>query len=677
MAQAVDTLFVVSSPETAREIAGIIRWAGFDALWLQVGTLRAFMSNLEIQDWDLIICEDRLRDFEAVDVVGEAKRRQPAIPVVVLVSERVSHRRIIELHAAGVSGFAHTGEAEELMDAIRGALAASEMARKRDKAEEESVKYRTYLEDLVTTRTEDLRKVNRKLMAEIDLHRATVKALRASEEAFRAVAETAPDITARFDRGFRYLYINPAIERVSGIHRADFLGKTSREIGVPEEVARSLEKEIKEVFSTGSVGSTYLDFPRPGGHRTYHIRLAPEFSRSEEVESVVAVGRDITEARSAEAALRRSEASFRALSENAPCIILRLGEDLKIVHANPASQEVTGRDASSLQGLRFDEVGLPERPAELLVSMFLQTFRTGRRGHVKTTIDLEGRARAFEVLMVPERSEEGRVETVLAIAYDITEAEKAREVLARDKAEFQKIVEKRTAELIATQMELVEAKRLSDIGTLAATVAHELRNPLAVIQSAVYNIKRKCSDTGLGRHVGSIERKIAESDQIISNLLNYSRLKQPQPEETSISALLDEHLKAAKGRYPEHKVEIIKQMDGVGRLLLRIDRRQMGEVFANVLNNAYDALPDGGGRITVSAQVDEAAGKVSVSFSDNGKGMSETELRRAQDPFFTTKSKGTGLGLAICRDIVRLHGGSLDIKSSPGMGTTVKIILPS
>lgn len=433
----------------------------------------------------------------------------------------------------------------------RSKVRGDNLSESRRLAEKELAEYSAYLEDLVTRRTEDLQKANSKLEAEVALHRATVEALRRSETGFKAIAETAPDIIARFDRSFRHLYVNPAVERFTGLSQKDFLGKTNRQLGMSEDLCDLWENLILDVFQTGKVREAYFDFPSPQGLRTLHMRLAPELSSSEEVASVVSVARDVTDAK------------------------------------------------------------------------------------------------------------------------------RARELLQRNKAEVEELVEERTAELLNTQLELAHAQRLSDIGTLAATVAHELRNPLAVIQTAVYNVRKKRSNHSIDKHLASIEKKIAESNQIISNLLNYARLKKPQLKETDISHIIEERLAAARDRFARRKIKVRKRIDAwMRKERLEVDARQMGEVFANIINNAYDAFEDSEGVITVTAQKDDTRDRVLISFTDDGVGMTEADLERSMDPFFTTKSKGTGLGLTICRDIVRLHGGDVAIDSLAGRGTTVTITLP-
>jgi len=223
-------------------------------------------------------------------------------------------------------------------------------------------------------------------------------------------------------------------------------------------------------------------------------------------------------------------------------------------------------------------------------------------------------------------------------------------------------------------LDLAQSKRLSDIGTLAATVAHELRNPLAAINIAMQNIRRKKQDLPIDKHLDSIEKKVLESDQIISNLLFCSRLKTPHYDVVNISDVLDECIETIKKRNSNRKFKLIKKM-GRPDVTIDADPLLMRELFSNILNNAFDATSEKNGLITVGLEIDESA-LLGIYFNDNGIGIPEEDLKRIQEPFFTTKAKGTGLGLTVCQQIVMLHNGEFNIKSDVGIGTTATVSLP-
>ena len=227
--------------------------------------------------------------------------------------------------------------------------------------------------------------------------------------------------------------------------------------------------------------------------------------------------------------------------------------------------------------------------------------------------------------------------------------------------------------LTAARIELERAKRLSDIGVLAATVAHELRNPLATIGMAAVNIKRKAKNPDLDKHLANIEKKVFESNQIINNLLFYSRLKPPHYERVGIFGILEECIEAARERFAGG-MDFGGNIAGLREVFVEADAIQIREVLNNLLNNAGDAVQAGGGKIELSGAREN--GFVRIAVKDSGRGMDKETLERVFDPFFTTKAKGTGLGLSVCRQIMDFHGGSIEMKSEPGKGTAANLLLP-
>jgi len=255
------------------------------------------------------------------------------------------------------------------------------------------------------------------------------------------------------------------------------------------------------------------------------------------------------------------------------------------------------------------------------------------------------------------------------------ERKKARDVLERDKETFERLVAERTAELVAVQVELERAKRLSEIGRLAATVAHELRNPLGVIQASIYNLKRKLSDERLEKHISNIEAKITESSQIIDNLLFYTRIKPPNFETVDLRRLLDECRSSAKERFRNQSVTVETRLEPLDGLHIKADPVQLSEIFNNIIVNSYQAFNGGDNRLEIGAKVEDGR-YLEVNIRDNGAGIEASVLKRVFEPFFTAKSKGTGLGLAICQELVGLHNGKIEIESEQGKGTSVTVTLP-
>ncbi|MHB9155856.1 MAG: PAS domain-containing sensor histidine kinase [Endomicrobiales bacterium] len=230
------------------------------------------------------------------------------------------------------------------------------------------------------------------------------------------------------------------------------------------------------------------------------------------------------------------------------------------------------------------------------------------------------------------------------------------------------------SELQKTREELSVARRLSDIGRLASTIAHELRSPLAAIRAAVYNVRRKAGDPALQGHLDTIDKKVMESDQIVKNLLSFSRIKALNYEKIAAVDVLNDCAGLMARKYGKGKIVLKKEWGIKEDFVLEADPVHFGLVVNNLLDNAYQAFPDNEGTITVSAEA--GGGNLVLRVSDTGCGIRAEDLDRIFEPFFTRKSRGIGLGLALCRQIIALHGGSIDVRSREGAGTTVSVSFP-
>jgi PAS domain S-box-containing protein len=287
---------------------------------------------------------------------------------------------------------------------------------------------------------------------------------------------------------------------------------------------------------------------------------------------------------------------------------------------------------------------------------------------------VEGRVKWVREKAFLEFDREGRLLGGFGITQDITERKQAEEALRRDKEALELILSQRTKELMDAHLDLEQAKRLSDIGTLAATVAHELRNPLAAISAAVYNIEKKSGESKIGGNLDSIRRKVVESERIIGNLLFYSRLRPPTYEIIRPYEVIRDSVTEARRETCSRVRVLTDKLESTKDLTMEADGDQVREVLLNLINNAYEAIREEHGTIAVTAhRVGEA---LEIAVQDNGQGIDGQDLDKIYDPFFTTKAKGTGLGLSVCKQIVKLHGGSLAVESKRGAGTKVTVSFP-
>jgi PAS domain S-box-containing protein len=375
-------------------------------------------------------------------------------------------------------------------------------------------------------------------------------------------------------------------------------------------------------------------------------------------------------------ALRESELRFRTIAENAPDAIFRFGRNLRLLYVNPRVADLIGQEPQALMGKTLDVSGMPEEVRERWNEALQSVFTTGK----ERTIDFEypspSGPRYLQATINPESSDEGDIRTVIGIIRDLTDIRRAEEEVRRGRESLQDEVERKTEALVAARLALAESERLRLVGKLAATVAHELRNPLGVISAATYNVRRKRSNVEIDRHLETIDEKIKESALIIENLLNYSRVRPPEPETVDVTRLVEESVLSVQSQFTSTGARIERDLEGLAGVEAELDPAQMGQVISNLLTNACQALPDGSGRVVVRGRADRDADTLVIEIEDEGIGMTEDEAEQAFEPFFTRKARGAGLGLTICREVVSRHGGTVDIRSSTDKGTVVTVRLP-
>lgn len=382
------------------------------------------------------------------------------------------------------------------------------------------------------------------------------------------------------------------------------------------------------------------------------------------------------ELRSSHETIKLLEGKYFKLYDLAPCGYLTMDEKGKIKEANIAAAQILGVNRKFLIKSPFPSF-LTKDSWGIFSSVREKLFESGKRQECELMIRKKGVEFSY-IWFICNISEnkEGEPRILNASMADISAIKGAEEILQRDKDVLERLVKERTTELLNAQEKLLMTKRLSDIGQLASTIAHELRNPLGVIKAAAYNIGRKSKNPELAKHLDNINKKISESDQIIQNLLGYAHLNVPIYEMADIGLVLGECIEDMRERRMGFDVQIDKKMAFENGFFIECDRTQITELFSNILDNSYNALREKKGRIEIRGALDEGGKMLKISFKDDGDGIDEEHIDRVFEPFFSKRTRGIGLGLTICRQIVDLHGGAIDITSKKGAGTTVTISLP-
>lgn len=226
-----------------------------------------------------------------------------------------------------------------------------------------------------------------------------------------------------------------------------------------------------------------------------------------------------------------------------------------------------------------------------------------------------------------------------------------------------------------TEEELRNRERLSSLGMLAAEVAHEVRNPLAVIRMLWHTALRGLQPSeAQTRDLNLIESKLAQMNGILDRVLNLARSADPQIGPVDGSDLMDEVSLLVRTKLSASRIRLTKKIPPRGQMVLRGDRPQLEQAVLNLVLNAVEAMPEGG-ELRLGVQSREE--NVFLSVQDSGRGMPKEIAERLYEPFLSRRPGGTGLGMALVRRTVEAHGGALRVDSQPGKGTRVEIRLPA
>jgi two-component system, NtrC family, sensor kinase len=233
------------------------------------------------------------------------------------------------------------------------------------------------------------------------------------------------------------------------------------------------------------------------------------------------------------------------------------------------------------------------------------------------------------------------------------------------------------ATLKGTQEQLVQKEKLASVGQLAAGVAHEINNPLGsiLLYSDILHKETPRDNTQQKEDLEMIIREATRCKTIVNDLLNFSRQNQVLAQETDLNAVLYDLVEEASKQELYERVEIVTDLDA-GLPPIQADPLQLRQVFLNLMNNAAEAMPDGG-MLTLSSRCQPRDGCVTVAVADTGVGIPPENMSKLFTPFFTTKpiGKGTGLGLAIIYGIIKMHRGQITVQSEPGKGTCFSVML--
>jgi PAS domain S-box-containing protein len=494
-------------------------------------------------------------------------------------------------------------------------------------------------------------------------------ALQASEKRFRALIENSSDAITLLSAEGRVVYDSPAAPGLLGYTPDELVGQSLFDLAHPDDLPFIRTIFVPLAQTPGQRASTQFRVRHKSGAWRWVEGVATNLLNEPSVGAIVVNYRDITDRKMADDALRESEERFRLYFDLGLVGMAISSPTRSFMTVNRQFEMMMGYDSVELVNMNWAEITHPDDLAGDLAN-FKRVVAGEINGYTmdKRYIRKNGQVIYASLSVTCRRLVDGSVDYLMALVQDITDRKEAEAALKTKNEELQ----------VMTQ-QLWQTAKLATLGELAASIAHELNNPLATIQLRVESLltdaeaEQDASDRRALEIVGQEADRMA---RLVANLLQFSRRSVQQISTTDVCEEIQNTLELIQYHFQHRHIRIMNECaDDLP--LVPLDRQQLRQLFLNLFTNASDAMPEGG---TLKVRASYADDQIVVEVSDTGQGITPENMAKVMEPFFTTKpeGKGTGLGLPICRRIVQEHGGTFELESDgiDGHGTTARIKLP-
>lgn len=536
--------------------------------------------------------------------------------------------------------------------------------------------------------------------------------LRSSEERFKSLVMTIPDIVYRIDPNGCFIFVNEAVRRL-GYAPEELVGEHFSKVILPidlNQIARSMVLPKYQGKRTGNSASPDLFDERRSGERMttgLEIRLRPKHGiRTEpgfveplggeviivEINSsgmyeinpntntktfmgTVGVIRDISVRKQMEEALKESEERLKTILDYAEAGIIVVDSETRcIVEANRAALSMIGADRKEVIGSICHQYICPSENNNCPVLDLGQNIdSTERKLLAKKNKEIPILKTAAPIQL------EGRPH-LLESFVDISKLKATEEELIIAKENLEIEVEERTAALKDSHAKLIQTEKVAALGVLTAGIAHELNNPMmGILNFSQYCLKHTDADDRRYPVLVDTIREVSRCSDIVRNLLTFTRTEHPEEEEfeqESIVAILDRVFRLLSYRTEKDNIRITRNID-MDIPLIWMKKTGIQQVFINLIGNALDALKRSEEK-KLHIRIKPMEKMVETKVIDTGEGIGSGSIMKIFDPFYTTKppGMGTGLGLSVSRGIVESHGGFITCESRKGEGAVFRVLLP-
>jgi PAS domain S-box-containing protein len=467
-----------------------------------------------------------------------------------------------------------------------------------------------------------------------------------SEDKYRGLFENANDgIIILRNSPWQIANINREVERLTGCKKEELLQKDAIDLFAMSDREKALSF-FEEVLNKGEGRTDALSLIRRNGEPS-EVDLSIKRIDLEDESFFQVIFRDLTEQRKLEKKIRESKRNLEAIFDGIRDQLSIQTPDYRIMRVNMA---VVGKYHTAFQELIgrkcYEAYYQRTHPCEKCPVMMTIETKQPSSSIMKIPEDDS----TLRVFSYPILDEKGNLSSVIEYTHDITEEQRLHE-------------------------QLIQSEKLAGIGILASGVAHEINNPLTgIIGMAEASLEEEDIST-IKSYLTDILNCGQRISEIVKGLRSYCRIaKQEEQNLIDMNDVLEESLKMVRLATKTSSVEVVKKFQPIDKVVVNLGEIQ--QVFTNLITNAFQAMDSKGGILTLSTR--SLRDSVEVRVSDNGMGIPQKYLSQIFDPFFTTKKtgEGTGLGLNIVYRIVTKYGGTIDVESKEGLGTTFILRFP-
>ena len=500
-------------------------------------------------------------------------------------------------------------------------------------------------------------------------------ALRESEEKYRRIFENSVVGFFQSTPEGKFISVNRAFAHMMRYDTPDDLVSSISDIATQYYVNPNDRQKYRQLLEkSGKIdGFEFKVRCKDGSEIWVSNSTHAYFGENGEVLRYEGIISDITARKLAEAALVESEANLKALIENTDSSIWSVDSNYRLIIANHIF--IDNLRTAFGRAIPIGETVLPETIPKADRDQWKGYYDRALKGEgfrIEARRRFLDQTRWMEYHFSPIRSNGDQILGATVLGRDITDTKEAERKLLEYSEGLEKMVEERTRDLKKAQKELLLKERLAVLGHFSGSISHEIRNPLAAIDSSVYYLQMKLGDgdENTRQHLKRISSNVQKATSIIKSLINLTRMEKPLTQRHSLNDLIAQTLKSMG---IPNEIDLITNLHRPD-IMVDIDPEQIRMALKNIINNAVQAI-DGKGALTITSKP-EIEKRFELVITNSGKGISPDHIDRVFEPLFTTKTHGIGFGLSITKMIIENHGGHIRAESEPNSGASFIIDLP-